>query len=840
MITSKAQATAMAKAAPRDLLMNQDVMSACNDHPMPQGKVKERGRLRVSGLIFYEDRRLVDAISMMHFNSLQVAQCPKQPEWDEAVHFEVQRKVMHFVTTRMIALPVGDGMLHFDSQTPLLTERYHLPGFNSSCLMQPMGHTLTTDRSGLTEEKVNWAYFHAGASAGLRISRHAEGIDTSWIAFNRPNDLTNRHAGLLLALGLCGHLRQLAKWLSFKYLTPKHTMTSIGLLLGLSASYLGTMDGLITRMLSVHITRMLPLGAAELNVSPATQTAGLMGIGLLYHNTQHRRMSEIMLSEIESMDVEDPDSGPDPLRDESYRLAAGFALGFINLARGSDLRGLHGMQLPERLLATAVGPRPVHAVHVFDRATAGAVMATALVFMKTGDKAIANKIDIPDTEAQYAHVRPDVLLLRALARHIILWDSIEAKGTREDGYAIWIDENMPTCYKSRTMQVARDFSITRAINSSHIPVFNIYTGLAFALGLKYAGSGNTLARDEILSILKIFYSFEAAEAYFFDAKLGRSALKRCIDVLALAAATVMAGTGDLDTFRWLRRMHGRTDTETTYGSHLAAHLAIGVLFLGGGTFSLGTSNLAVASLLVAFYPLFPMDVHDNRVHLQAFRHLWVFAAEARCIVVEDIDTQRPIHMPIKVLMKDGSRKSMQAPCLLPNLDSIRTVHTDDSAYWRVTLDFLGNPDHLAQFHKDQRVFVRRCPATEAHNSVFAATVAALSDTVSIQASSQQIWDALSSLPAFKDFDRADFELLLPLDIQSSVYSNERSTVVDDRLMLNMAVTSYNSDVLWNLRMLFAWAEKLKREGCGKLRWIGEDVVEALKAGVDERSRSAVA
>ncbi|KAK4611746.1 Negative regulator of mitosis [Fulvia fulva] len=839
---SKMQILAMAKAPPNALITTRDVTTACSavEHPTPHGKTKEAGRHSVSQLIFHEDRRLVDATSLMHFNSIQVAQCPKQPEWDEAVHFEIQRKVMHFVTIRMIALPAGDGMIHFDSQAPLLTEKYHLPGFNSSCLMQPMGHTMTTDRSGLTEEKVNWAYFHAGASAGLRISRHAEGIDTSWIAFNKPNELTNRHAGLLLALGLSGHLRQLAKWLSFKYLTPKHTMTSIGLLLGLSASYLGTMDGLITRMLSVHITRMLPLGAAELNVSPATQTAGLMGIGLLYYNSQHRRMSEIMLSEIESMDVEDPDSGPDPLRDESYRLAAGFALGFINLGKGNDLRGLHGMQLPERLLATAVGPRPVHAVHVFDRATAGAVMATALVFMKTGDRAIANKVDIPDTEAQYAHVRPDVLMLRAIARHVILWDDIEAKGTRDDGYAIWIDENMPTCYKSRIMQVARDFSITRAINSYHIPVFNIYTGLAFALGLKYAGTGNTLARDEILSVLKIFYRFDAAEAYFFDAKLGRSALKRCIDVLALSAATVMAGTGDLDTFRWLRRLHGRTDPETTYGSHLAAHLAIGVLFLGGGTITLGTSNLAIASLMVAFYPLFPMDVHDNRVHLQAFRHLWVFAAESRCIVVEDIDTQRPIHMPIKLLMKDGSRKSMQAPCLLPDLDSIKSVQTDNSAYWKVTLDFVGNPDHLTQFRKDQRVFVRRCPATEAHNSVFTATLAALTDTVSTQASSQQIWNVLANLPAFKDLDRADFELLLPPDIQSSVYSNERSTVVDDRLVLNSAVASNDGDALWNLRVLFAWAEKAKQEGDGKVRWIGEEVIEALKAGIEERNRPAVA
>lgn len=805
------------------------------EHPGAQLKTKEAGRHAISQLIFSEDRRLVEAMSLMHFNSVQVAQCPRQPDWDEATHFEHQRRMMHWVTIRMIALPAGDGMLHYDSQMPLLTEKYHLPGFNSSCVMQPMGHTLTTDRSGLTEEKVNWAYFHAGVSAGMRISKNVKGIDTSWIAFNKPTELTNRHAGMLLALGLGGHLRHLAKWLSFKYLTPKHTMTSVGLLLGLSASYLGTMDGLITRMLSVHITRMLPPGAAELNVSPATQTAGLMGIGLLYYNTQHRRMSEIMLSEIEHMEIEDPDSGPDMLRDESYRLAAGFALGLINLAKGNNLQGLHGMYLPERLLAIAVGPRPVNAVHVFDRATAGAVVAVALVYMKSGDRAVANKIDIPDTEAQYDHVRPDILMLRAMAKHMILWDDIQAQGI-VSGRPGWIHANLPDFYKNKLVDAGNQITMKNTIDSAHIPLFNVFTGLAWALGLKYAGSGDFCARDEILSVLKAFYSFGWTDSYYFDAKLGRSALKRCMDALALSAAVVMAGTGDLETFRYLRRMHGRTDADTTYGSHLASHLAIGVLFLGGGTFTFGTSDLAIASLICAFYPLFPTDVQDNRVHLQAFRHLWVFAAEARCIVIEDIDTQRPIHMPIKVTRRDGMKLDMRAPCLLPELDTIATVQTDNPAYWRVTLDFANNPEHLASFRKDQRVFVRRCPAAEAHSSAFSAALAALNDAQTAAVLNQQIWHTLFNLPAFRDLDRADVELLLPPDTHSSVYSDDRGTVVDDRMVLSKAVGGMERDALWNLRMLFAWAERARREGDGRMRWLGEEVIEALRARVEERAR----
>ena len=836
---AKRDRTGAVATQPASSSQTRDVQTACHlvDHPAQTIKTREAGRHAVSQLIFSEDRRLVEATSLMHFNSMQVAECAKQPDWSDAQHFEQQRRIMQWVVLRMIALPAGDGMIHFDSQMPLMTEKYQLPGFHSAAIMQPMGHTVTTDRSGLTEEKVNWAYFHAGVAAGLRISKSAKGIDTSWLVFNKPNDLTNRHAGLLLALGLGGHLRHLAKWLSFKYLTPKHTMTSVGLLLGISASYMGTQDSLITRMLSVHITRMLPPGAAELNVSPTTQTAGLMGIGLLYYNTQHRRMTEIMLSEIEHMEIEDPDNGHDLLRDESYRLAAGYALGLINLGKGRNLRGLHGMHLPERLLAVAVGPRPVSAVHIFDKATAGAIVAITLVYMKSGDKTIARKIDIPDTEAQFDQVRPDMLMLRTMAKQIIMWDDLKIEESSKGG-PFWIDDRVPACYRQKLRRINTENIRREPLKSADVPFFNICTGLAWALSLKYAGTGNEHARTEILTLLDYFHGAKSrADAYYYDAKLARASIRRCVDVLALSAATVMAGTGDLTTFRYLRRLHGRTDAETPYGSHLAAHLGIGLLFLGGGTYTLSTSDLALASMMCAFYPLFPTDVHDNRVHLQAFRHLWVFAAEARCLLVEDIDTHRPISMPIVTNFKDGTVKSMKAPCLLPELDTVATIQTTDPSYWRVTLDFIRNPDHLTPFKKSQTISVRRCPAAEAHSSVFSATLAALNDSQSLTPDKAQLWDWVFNLPAFKELDKADIELILPPDLHSSVHTDDRGTVVDDRLVLSRAVKSGDRNELWNLRILFAWAERARDTGDGRLRWIGHEVVDALKARIEERIRS---
>lgn len=672
-----------------------NIHSICQnaERPEPLAPMAESDRHAITRLIFKEDRRFVEAYTLVEPTRPSVAYYGYDNRSEDAAILEAQKVVVQWVMIRTFSLPIGSSMLKFSSKKPLLTEKYPLIGFSTTCVMKPMGNSVTADRTTYSEEKFFWAFFNQGVSAGLSISRDAQGIDTSWIMYNKPAELSNRHAGLLLGLGLNGHLKNIAKWLSFKYLTPKHTMTSVGLLLGLSASYMGTMDTLVTRLLSVHVTRMLPPGAAELNLSPYTQTTGLMGIGLLYYNTQHRRMSEVMLSEIEHVDEPDPSEPPDELRDEAYRLAAGFALGFINLGKGKDLRGLHDMRIVERLLSVAVAPKPVDLVHILDRATAGAVVAIALIFMKTHDEAVARKIDVPDTLPQFDYVRADIFLLRTLAKHIIMWDKIRADNA-------WIMMNLPFEYRE-------DHSL-RNINklrSEQMPFFNILAGLLWSVSLKYAGTGDIQVRDFLIRYLDQFIRINKLPALRYDSKLAKNTARNCQDLVALSVATVMAGTGDLDVFRRLRSLHGRIGPDTPYGSHLAAHMAIGVLFIAGGTYTFSTSNKAIASLICAFYPIFPVEVQDSKAHLQAFRHFWVLAAEPRCLVVRDVDTGKAFNSPITVHIKDDTEKKMTAPCLLPELQTIARIETGDPAYWPTTLDFVLNPLHSQHFKRTQSPFL---------------------------------------------------------------------------------------------------------------------------------------
>ena len=823
----------------------------------------EADRQCVTRLMFGDDRRYQEASKLVNQLRPPIAECSPEPEWTEADLLEAQKDLVYHVTRRTLAVSAGRGMMNYSARVPLLTEKVVVPAFTLQCIMRPKSGatmsfnavTLSAEKAAFTEEKVCWAFFHNGVSSGLMISRKAKGIDTSWILYNKPQELTNRHAGFLFALGLNGHLKSLAKWVAFKYLTPKHTMTSIGLLLGLSASYVGTMDTLITRLLSVHVTRLLPPGAAELNLSPMTQTAGIMGIGLLYYSSQHRRMSEVMLSEIENTDPEEGVSEEALLRDEGYRLAAGFSLGLINLGQGKRLHGLRDMNPVERLLTIAIGTKNVNLVHVLDRATAGATIAIALMFMKTEDESLASKIDVPDTTHQFDYVRPDLFLLRTVARHLILWSRIQPSFE-------FLQSSLPKAYRHRFT-----LKSTRYLTTEDMPFFNILAGICLAIGLRFAGTASSEVRDLLVAYLDQFMRLTRLPAVNYDAKLARNSVRNCQDVVALAAAAVMAGTGDLSLLRRFRSLHGRVDADTPYGSHQAAHMAIGALFLGGGTHTFSTTNLAVASLLCAFYPIFPTTVLDNKSHLQAFRHFWVLAAEPRCVVPRDADTLRPISVPLTLSLRNGTQKTVKAPCLLPEFSEIAKIKTSATEHWEVVFDFTlsEGSTSVGAFKRNQSILLRRRAAYDAPaSSIFTSSLQALTDAGPIpsvsttagasyrygQANNPLEW--LFGLPPLQDLDVAEQALVLPSlghgYAITGASSRERilsSTVVDTRLELEKGILgdkasgSMTSDGLWQLRLLFAWLDGLDRETAKIITdqtagvekrpvWLRREVVEALR------------
>jgi anaphase-promoting complex subunit 1 len=209
----------------------------------------------------------------------------------------------------------------------------------------------------------------------------------------------------------------------------------------------------------------------------------------------------------------------------------------------------------------------------------------------------------------------------------------------------------------------------------------------------------------------------------YDDMISRINLRSFQDATCVAVAAVMAGSGDLDILRRLRRLHGRRHDEANYGGHMAAHMAIGLLFMSGGQYALATTPLATACLFAATYPKFPMTPGDNSFHLQALRHLWVLAADNRCLVPRSVDTFQPTLVPVKLRLNSGSGGPapaivLTAPCLLPDFSTIRSIETEGTEFQKVVIDFVARGDLREQFKRAPMIFVMRNSISTAYQTPF--------------------------------------------------------------------------------------------------------------------------
>lgn len=237
---------------------------------------------------------------------------------------------------------------------PVTTEPLPIPPLCLTGKAPPKGTTVEMTRIDVPANMNFWPLFHNGVANGLRISPEAHNIDTTWITFNRPknNDSSAEHAGFLMALGLNGHLKNLTALNTFDYLVKRHEMTSLGLLLGLSATFRGTSSVPITKMLSVHIEALLPPTSMELDIQQNLQVGALLGIGLVYESTANRHMTEVLLTEIGRPPGPEMENSVDR---ESYALAAGLALGLVTLQKGGQQSDIADLNVPDTLHYYMVG-----------------------------------------------------------------------------------------------------------------------------------------------------------------------------------------------------------------------------------------------------------------------------------------------------------------------------------------------------------------------------------------------------------------------------------------------------------------------------------------------------
>ena len=560
-------------------------------------------------------------------------------------------------------------------------------------------------------------------------------ITRTWILHNKPprsempnvsedgsNNNSNNaavaeihgHGGFLLALGLRGHLTALEMTDIYEYLTRGTVTLTVGVLLGMAANKRGSCDMSVSKMLCLHIPSLIPQHFSAIDVASAVQAAAVAGVGLLYQRSSHRMMTEFLLNEIGKR----PESDTSAFDREAYTVSCGIALGMVNLCIGGRsghldrAAGISDLRVEERLRRFINGgqsneeearriresndrfsiPSSSNGLEnekcsiIFeanmintDVTAPAATLAIGLMYMKSGNYTVASAVSIPQTHFLLEYVRPDFLGLRVVARSLILWDEVEPTKS-------WIERQVPSVVQSAYFSMR---SIARKAMEGRTPVkgqrnfdydrravrqiyANIIAGACFSIGLRYAGTGDERAKKSLFDcVLQMHKLREGNDPVSVVSKPESPILETCLGLCALSLAMVLAGTGDLDALRLFKTLRWRMDKDTMYGTHMVFGAATGLLFLGGGTMTLGRDAEDIAALVAAFFPRFPTESMDNQYHLQALRHLYALAARKSDIWAIDVDNGERVYVPIETLVNtsDPSTCRMQVPCLLRNSDT---------------------------------------------------------------------------------------------------------------------------------------------------------------------------
>lgn len=308
------------------------------------------------------------------------------------------------------------------------------------------------------------------------------------------------------------------------------------------------------------------------------------------------------------------------------------------------------------------------------------------------NKAVASGLALPDTHFLLEYARPDTLMLRVLARSMILWDEVEPS-------VEWIELQIPSVVRraylkmrsiaAKAAQVAerafgRELEGNSHVNPSGAPSAiastaavsgerqnaglengkslpdvdrqtvrqmhaYIVAGSCFSIGIRYAGTADSRAAGAITEVLLELKSFRDTNDPIPAAlRPEQPVVGMCLGLCAVSLALVMTGTGDLDTLRLLKTIRWRSDDQIRHGAHMTIGAAIGLLFLGSGTCTVGRSAEDVAALVAAFFPRFPMNSTDNKYHLQALRHLYALAVKGRYVQTIDVDSGDGVSVPVEV------------------------------------------------------------------------------------------------------------------------------------------------------------------------------------------------
>jgi hypothetical protein len=252
-------------------------------------------RLGENDLVFNEIQRMLNISDLIRIKSKYIEHAHED---EDKLEFEAQNLLRRFAVRRMSVL-IGRGATTINTDRSLFTEVLHIPKINLIALLENSNRKVTLERK---EENMNWPEFHNGVSVGLKIPREIleqKNKDTlrTWIDYQKTNYESFDKSGLCYALGLQGLLYCFQPTDMYLYLKPYYEPRSIGIMLGLAASKIGSRDESVHKTIGVHLSCMLPENA-ELHLAMTVDCAALVSYGLLYKGTCNKQLTHQMLKQI--------------------------------------------------------------------------------------------------------------------------------------------------------------------------------------------------------------------------------------------------------------------------------------------------------------------------------------------------------------------------------------------------------------------------------------------------------------------------------------------------------------------------------------------------------------
>ena len=623
---------------------------------------------------------------------------------------------------------IGNGALNLNTIKTFPKETLIITPLNTQCLLTSEETTYKFNKnSDFLGDKdfSDWPQFHNGVAQSLKLSTenfNNKSYIRNWILFNKPDKANFEHGGFLLGMGLLKQLDSLYATDVYQYMKTTHEGVTIGILLGKSASKLGSMEETLSRTLCLHISFLIPT-SLEISIPMNIQCSAVIGIGLLYLKSDNRLMTEMLINQIGKISNNN-DKGFDLKHLNSYNLSLGFAIGLINLGHGK-INSKHENNYEDKIFSMIYlndnkslindktfldnngnsilnnqgnnnNTNQNNKMININQTTPAGFACLTLYYLQTKNNNILSRIKTPENLYQLDSFKPFHLYLAILCKNLISWDNITSSIN-------WVKENIPNfiqfLHESSLADISDDINYNSKLNLidfsqiSTCYFYSLSAGL-MSLGFKYCGTNNNDVCKIIIYYIKnvllkasVVNDIIIRENVKFEESNKRSISKKnldeCLCISAYALSLVMSGSGNLDCLKILKIIRkkvsggvsGEGDFKNFYAGFVTSiNHAIGILFLGNGGLILNRNINSLAFLYIATFPVFNKTLNDNDRYLQPLRHLYVLACENKLFETRDVDTNNIIQTKINVEYLNGSVIELLTPINLENFDFVKRIY----------------------------------------------------------------------------------------------------------------------------------------------------------------------